>query len=271
MFQPAIAEDDAVVLWTSDNRIRTIRVHRHETYSTHLGEFALGSLIGQPYGCRFELVKGWGLALLPTLEDRIRLVRRSTNILYPKDIGLILLKMPIGPGARVIELGTGAGAMTVALAAAVSPGGTVFTYDVREDHMTAAQRNVRRAGVAADVRFALREPKTPLAIDPVDCVILDIPEPWEEIEVVNQVLRRGGRLASMNPTYNQVEQMAAAMQRTGYVLIECIEVIFRRLVAVQGRVRPSRVAIPHTEFLLFGIHSGEEIPKDSVDQHYPER
>ncbi|MBI2193724.1 MAG: methyltransferase domain-containing protein [Planctomycetes bacterium] len=271
MPQPIIAEGDIVVLWTSDNRARTVHVRRHDVFSTHLGELALEELIGRPYGWRFDLSSGWGLAILPSLEDRIHLVRRSTNILYPKDIGLILLKIPIGPGCRVVEIGTGAGAMTVALGDAVSPGGVVHTFDVREDHLTAAKRNVRRSGIQAEIHFALREPGTPLPVEPVDCVILDIPQPWLEIEVVNQILRPGGRLAAMNPTYNQIEQMAAALERTGYVLIESIEVIFRRIVAVPGRVRPSRVAIPHTEFLLFGVRTAVVIPPESVDQHYPER
>jgi tRNA (adenine57-N1/adenine58-N1)-methyltransferase len=270
MTQAVIEEGDVVVLWTSENRARTVRVLPDRVFSTHQGDLPLKALIGREFGYRFDLTKGWGLALPASMEDRICMLRRSTNILYPKDIGLILMKLLIRPGSTVVELGTGAGAMTTALADAVSPGGTVYTFDIREDHLTGAQRNVRRADVEGDVRFAIREPGTPLPVEPVYSVVMDIPEPWTEMESVDRVLLKGGRLASMNPTYNQIEKMAVTMKRHGYILIECVETIFRRIVPVEGRVRPSRMGIPHTEFMLFGVKAGEELAED-IDQFYPER
>lgn len=270
MTNSVIEEGDVVVLWTSDNRARTVRVAENGLYRSHLGDFALKDLIGQVYGARFELTKGWGLALPPAMEDRIRTIRRSTNILYPKDIGLILMKLLVVPGSKVVEFGTGAGAMTTALLEAVSPGGTVYTFDVLEERLTSAKRNVRRSGVKGDVQFGLREVGDPIPVDPVYSVIMDIPEPWEELETVDNVLLKGGRVAAMNPTYNQIEKMASALKAHGYILIECVETIFRRVVAVEGRVRPSRIGIPHTEFMLFGVKSGEEISEE-VNQFYPER
>jgi len=270
MTKSVIEEGDVVVLWTSDNRARTVRVSENGIHRSHLGDLALKELVGEEYGARFELRKGWGLALPPAMEDRIRTVRRSTNILYPKDIGLILMKMLIGPGSRVVELGTGAGAMTTALLEAVSPGGTLYTFDVLDERLTAARRNVRRSGVEGDVQFELHEPGAPIPVDPVYSVVMDIPEPWAEIDAVDKVLLKGGRVAAMNPTYNQVEKMAATMKASGYILIECVETIFRRVVAVEGRVRPSRMSIPHTEFMLFGVKTGEDLP-EGVDQFFPER
>jgi tRNA (adenine57-N1/adenine58-N1)-methyltransferase len=268
--KPIIEEGDVVVLWTSDNRSRTIRVLANVIHQTHLGELPLKQLIGQQTGCRFDLKKGWGLALPPALEDRIRVIRRNTNILYPKDIGIILMKLVIGPGSRVIELGTGSAAMTSALAYAVSPGGTVHTFDICEDYLKPAEKNFRRSGVISNVEFSIREPATPLGLEPVHSIVMDIPEPWTEIEVVTDALVKGGRLVSLNPTYNQIEKMSKTMADHGYVLIECMETIFRHIVTVEGRVRPSKIPVPHTEFMLFGVKSGEEIP-ENTDQYYSQR
>ena len=257
-----IKEGDIAVIWTSDNRTRTVKITRYEMHRTHQGEVVLGELIGKEFGCRFELTRGWGLALKPALEDRLQRVKRRTNVLYPKDIGLILMKVPIGPGSSVVEIGTGSGAMTAALGEAVSPGGTVFTFDIREEHISAAQRNVRRTGIEADIRFELHKPGSPLPVGAVDCIIMDIPEPWEELPQADAILNIGGRVAAMNPTYNQIEKMATALNDHNYILIECIEIIFRRIVPIEGRVRPVRSGIPHTEFMLFGIKSGQELSED---------
>jgi len=152
----------------------------------------------------------------------------------------------------------------------VSPGGVVYSFDIREDHLSAARKNIRRTGIDGDIRLALREVKQPLDVEPVRSVMMDIPEPWEELDTIEPILTKGGRLAAGVPTYNQVEKTATAMKDRGYLLIECIETIFRRVIAVEGRVRPSRSAVPHTEFLLFGVKSGESIP-EGIDQFYPER
>ena len=55
------------------------------------------------------------LVLRPTFASLIPNLPRRAQVIYPKDIGPILLWGDIYPGARVLEVGAGPGALTMAL------------------------------------------------------------------------------------------------------------------------------------------------------------
>ena len=76
------------------------------------------------------------------MADYIRIMPRVATVVYPKDIGAIITYGDIFPGARVLEAGTGSGALTIALARAVGEHGAVHTYDIREDMTLRAQENL---------------------------------------------------------------------------------------------------------------------------------
>jgi len=70
-------------------------------------------LIGKMWGSGISSHLGNPFFMLqPSIADLIRETRRNTQILYPKDIGFILVNMGIGSGQQVVEAGTGSGAMT---------------------------------------------------------------------------------------------------------------------------------------------------------------
>jgi tRNA (adenine57-N1/adenine58-N1)-methyltransferase len=129
-----IKSGESVLLLSSDNKTFLVDIRDGKVFSTHLGNLNLGEAIGKRYGEVIHTQLGKPFYLLdPTLEDRMMKAKRLTQIIYPKDAALILLKTGIRSGFRVIECGVGSGVLTIALSNAVFPDGRIYSYDRRED------------------------------------------------------------------------------------------------------------------------------------------
>jgi tRNA (adenine57-N1/adenine58-N1)-methyltransferase len=120
-----IGESEDVFLYLDRKRTYLVRVESGKSFHTHKGYIQLGDLIGKEYGTRITSSMGIEfVALKPNLRDQIFKVKRKTQISYPKDIALIIMFSGIGPGSRVVEAGTGTGALSSALAHYVKPTGS---------------------------------------------------------------------------------------------------------------------------------------------------
>src|SRR5690606_23750910 len=115
-------------------------------------------LIGLEWGSQVRTHLGKIFTLLqPALDDLLRDIERSSQVIYPKDLGYILLNLGVGPGSQVIEAGTGSGALTVALAHIAGPQGHVYSYEQREDAQAIARKNLQHLGLLERVSLKLRD------------------------------------------------------------------------------------------------------------------
>lgn len=257
----AIKEGDAVLLWFEDEQSYLIEVARGKRASIHCGRpLLVDEWIGQPFGKKVVCEHGAGYLLKPTMEDLMMKASRESGIIYPKDAALLIMKAGVQSGSRVIEVGTGSGSLTMALAQTVAPTGRVYTYDRRTDLPKNARRNIERAGLEGFVTFQQRQAMDPFEESEVDAVILDIPQPWDEIEQVKKALRGGGRLVSLNPTFNQIEKTAEALREKGFILVESRELLEREILARAGKTRPVQRMVGHTEFMLFAVKPSDDPP-----------
>ena len=254
-----IQEGGALLLWFEDETTYLVTVQRDKKFSIHCGRpIDLGALIGKPFGSWLQTSSNLRALLLePTVEDFVMKARRESGIIYPKDAAILMMKCGIRSGSRVIEVGVGSGSLTTALAAQVAPNGMIFSYDIREDFLKLAEGNLRKANVLDFVKLNKREGYDAFKERDVDAIVLDIPEPWHEVENIKINLKSGGRIASLNPTYNQIEQMSGALQKAGFVMIEAQEILVRGILARPGKTRPEQRMVSHTEFLLFAVKSGD--------------
>jgi tRNA (adenine57-N1/adenine58-N1)-methyltransferase len=250
-----MVEGAPVLLVVEDERRFMIHLRAGRSFSTHKGAVKHDELIGMPYGCSLETSSGsTALALYPTWVDRMMKVQRRTNIMYPKDVSYLIAELGIGAGDRVVELGSGSGAMTIALAHAIEPGGKVFSYDRREEHLERARDNCERAGVDHDlIEFRLRGTGESLPED-IDAAMCDIPEPWEEVAAVRERLVGSGRFAAATPSFNQAEKLAACLVGEGFALVRTIEILVREILARPGRTRPAHRMVGHTQLLTTAVH-----------------
>jgi tRNA (adenine57-N1/adenine58-N1)-methyltransferase len=222
-------------------------------FETHRGILQHDDLIGKPWGTQVFSHMGSPFFLLqPSLGEILNDLPRSTQILYPKDIGFILITMGIGPGKKVIEAGTGSGSMTIALAYSIGSEGHVISYEIRPDMQNLAKKNLERVGLAERVDFKLRDIAEGLDETDADAFFLDLPNPYDYIPQVRTALKPGGFFCSLLPTVNQVEQLLIALRRERFAFVEVCEVLVRYYKPEPTRLRPTDRMIAHTGFLIFG-------------------
>jgi len=222
-------------------------------FQTHRGVLKHDDLIGLPWGTQVFSHLGAAFFLLqPAIADLLLDLKRNTQILYPKDIGFILLTMGIGPGQKVIEAGTGSGSMTIALSYAVGAEGQVISYEQREEMQNLARKNLRRTGLDSRVDFKLRDIQEGFDETDADAFFLDVPNPYDYIQQVRAALKPGGFLCGIVPTTNQAEILLRALRRHRFAFIEMCEVLLRYYKPEPDRLRPTDRMVAHTGFLIFG-------------------
>ena len=247
-----IQEGGLVLLWFEEEVSYLVEVLRAKKIGIHCGKpLLVDDWIGKEFGTKVVCDHGEGYLLKPTVEDLMMKASRESGIIYPKDAALLMMKAGISSGSKVLEIGTGSGSLTLALADRVRPHGHVSTYDRRTDLPKNAVKNVTRAGLAQWVSFQQRNSAEPIPEKDFDAAILDIPTPWEEVDVVKEALKPGGKIVSLNPTFNQIERMAEALRKAGFILVHSLELLERPILAREGKTRPVQRMVSHTEFLVF--------------------
>lgn len=222
-------------------------------FQSHRGVLLHDDLIGKPWGSQVFSHTGAPFFLLqPSLSDILNELPRTTQILYPKDIGYILIQMGVAPGQTVMEAGTGSGSMTIALATAVSSEGKVISYEQKPDVQNLARKNVERIGLASRVTFKLRDIQEGFDETDADAFFLDVQNPYDYITQVRNALKPGGFLGTILPTFNQVEKTLNALRKNKFAFIEVCEILLRYYKADPNRIRPTDRMVAHTGFLVFG-------------------
>ncbi len=230
-----------------------VKIDVGQTIHTHKGIIRAEDLLGKPFGSVIETHNGHRFcALQPALADLIKFIPRKTQILYPKDIGFLLLNLAIAPGQRVIEAGSGSGAMTIALANAVGETGKVYSYEAKEPFQQVAKQNVSRIGLESRVEFKVRNIEEGFDERNVDALFLDVPNAYDYLPQTKRALKSGGFFGSLLPTANQVSLLIEALEANRFGFIEVCEVMLRYYRADAAKFRPSDRMVGHTGYLIFG-------------------
>jgi len=245
-----ITEGDLVLVYLSKDKTWLTKVTSGNLLHTHVGILDIGSLLGKKFGSKLESTLGADVwALKPINQDLILKAERKTQIVYPKDMGLIALKTGLCPGSRVVEAGAGSGAMTMFLANMVRPDGHVFSYEIRPEFLSIVKRNLDKAGLSEYVTLKNLDATEGLDVNSADIAIIDVGDPWTLVGPMNDALAGGGRVAVLTPTVNQLEKLVGELVRNNFKLIESIEVMVRGIEARPNKTRPEMRMIGHTAYI----------------------
>jgi tRNA (adenine57-N1/adenine58-N1)-methyltransferase catalytic subunit len=219
---------ERALLFDSKGRRYLVLLEKGSEFHTHAGTLPHDTVIGQEEGSIFRSSLGARyVAVRPTLAEVVLKMPRGAQVIYPKDLGAILMMADIWPGARVLEAGLGSGALSMALLRA---GADVTGYEVREDFAKRAISNVTTfLGESALERYhvEIRDVYEGTPERGLDRVLLDLPEPWRAVKHAAAALRPGGIIVSYLPTVPQVMTLREALGEAGFGMAETVEVLQR--------------------------------------------
>jgi tRNA (adenine57-N1/adenine58-N1)-methyltransferase len=242
---------ERVLLVDNKKRRHLLTLAEGGQFHTHAGVLLHDALIGNDEGIVVRTSQGQRLLVLrPTMSEYILEMPRGAQVIYPKDLGPILVLADIFPGAHVLESGVGSGALTMALLRAIGPTGRVIGYELRDDFAARAKTNVEQyLGPDVPLEVEVRDVYEGIDEHGLDRVLLDLPEPWRAVEHVAKALRTGGILLSYLPTITQVATLRAALAESPFGMAETLEVLQRGWHIEGQSVRPDHRMVAHTGFL----------------------
>ncbi|CAK9816151.1 tRNA (adenine(58)-N(1))-methyltransferase catalytic subunit TRMT61A [Anthophora quadrimaculata] len=271
-----IEEGDVVILYLGPSNMHSLEIKPKiinkkgkmvdNIFQTIYGALKVFSLVGEKYGTKIQLSRGWGYVLQPTPELWTLTVPHRTQIIYSPDISLIIYLMDLSPGSTVIETGTGSGSLSHTLIRAIRPHGHLYTFDFHKQRVNIAQTEFERHGLSKFVTLNHKD----VCIEgfgeqlenKVDAIFLDLPHPWLAIDHAPCTLKKsGGKLCSFSPCIEQVQRTCAKLVSKGFTELNTYECL-QREVNVQYR----NLSILDLECLKY-----EHVNKDMAQQSENEK
>ncbi|MHA1698504.1 MAG: tRNA (adenine-N1)-methyltransferase [Promethearchaeota archaeon] len=248
-----------------------VQVAKGKEFHTHFGVLPHDEIIGKEFGdvyiapqSRVKFV-----LLRPLSHELSTKFARKTQIIYPKDVGYILLNTGIAPSSTILEAGTGSGALIIMLANFVKKecGGRIITYEISKKHYDVARENIRRAGHddVVDARLgditSVETQEQLRAEGKFDACILDLSQPWELIDLIYDILKPSGILCSFSPVIEQVKKTVAALRKGNWYKITVNDIQLRSWQVKENASRPVN-ASRHTGFMVFARKINESPPME---------
>lgn len=241
-----------VMLLNAKDKRYFVSAREGQVMHTNEGILHLDEVRAAGWGQQVATHKGYPFTVMrPTLYDLVKSVKRRTQIIYPKEIGYIAMKLGIGPGCRIVEAGCGSGGLTTALAWLVGDTGKVYTYERREEFFTLCRENLDRIGLGHRVEQFHHDVSTGFHEHQADALFLDVREPVDVVRHIPTAVVPGAPIGFLLPTTNQVQDLLKELECGPFRQIEVLEIFLRHYKPVAERLRPDDRMVAHTGFLVF--------------------
>lgn len=241
---------ERALLFDSKGRRYLVSLQAGAEFHTHAGTLPHDEIIGHEEGSTYRSSMGARyIAVRPTLAEVVLKMPRGAQVIYPKDLGPLLMMADIFPGAQVLESGLGSGALSMTLLRA---GAVVTGYEIREDFASRAAANVEAflgRGALDNYDVQVRDVYEGIDVTALDRVLLDLPEPWRAVGHAAKALRPGGILVSYLPTVPQLMTLRESLSIHGFAMAETVEILQRSWHIEGQSARPDHRMVGHTGFL----------------------
>jgi len=186
--------------------------------------------------------------LSPSFIDQYAKIKRLAQIIPLKDIGLIITNAGLGRDSIVLDAGSGSGGLCLFLGNFVKK---VHTFDIRKEHLDLVLRNIDYLGLK-NVVAKEGDIYKGVPVKNVDCITLDVPEPWDALDAILSSLKVGGFIVSYSPSIAQVSDFVEAVgENKNLLLLKTVEIIEREWECVGRKIRPRSISIGHSGFMTF--------------------
>ena len=244
------ADGEQVLLIDTKKRRYLITLAADKEFHSHSGTVAHSAIIGTAEGTTFRSSHGMYYTVIrPTLAEFVLKMPRGAQVIYPKDLGPMLLLADVFPGARVLESGIGSGALSMTM---LRYGADIVGYELRDDFAARAAKNVAAfLGEEALDRYRIEVRDCYEGIDETDLdrVVLDLPEPWQVVKHAERALHPGGIFLAYTPQITQAAQLRETLHASAFGMAETVEVLHRSWHIEGQSVRPDHRMVAHTGFL----------------------
>jgi tRNA (adenine57-N1/adenine58-N1)-methyltransferase len=245
-----IQAGDLVLLVDRKGRRYLVTLEPGQVFHSHHGTLEHEAIIGITEGAEVESSMGRRMRVLrPTLAEFVVKMPRGAQVIYPKDLGPMLLLADVFPGARVLESGIGSGALSMTM---LRYGAEIVGYELREDFAARAAKNVA-AFLGDEVldryRIEVRDCYDGIDETDLDRVVLDLPEPWQVVKHAERALHPGGIFLAYTPQITQAVQLRETLHASAFGMAETVEVLHRSWHIEGQSVRPDHRMVAHTGFL----------------------
>jgi len=215
------------------------------------GAVSLEKIVGLKEGDTMSIGTKEFRLFRPDICDILEGIERGPQLITTKDSARLVQMLSLRSGSKVVEGGAGSGALTIMILNSVWSEGSVTTYELRNDHLNLARRNINLSGMnsiwegkTGDIREGIPE-------SDMDAFVVDIPDPEACVDTALNSLRIGGRFAGYVPTINQMERLSLALEETGFSGVRAEEILLRGYNLKKGAMRPSTEMVGHTGFLIY--------------------
>ena len=250
--------DNRLVIISSESKKYLSVITKGKEFITNDGKIEFDKIKSLPTQIESSTGKIFTI-YVPSYKEFILLMKRGPQIIYPKDVGSILISGNINSNSKVLEIGTGSGALTLFLASILGTNSKFYSLDISKKNQYRAKKTISRylsnysSDFINDIQF-INTDLSDFKIDTVpfkfDTVITDVPEPWVFFE--NNHINSNLYWVSYLPSISQVSKLAEVLQDNSFKDVEIKETMEREW-TIRGNIsRPKHTMVGHTGFIVSG-------------------